>query len=280
MDINKIEMLLRAVELGSLSKASQEFLYTPSAFSHILTAVEKELNTTLIKRSHTGITPLEDKEEIINLMRKMLDIYKQIVHLSMDNRLTHSISICTYSSISKSVLPVLSKSLQSKYPGLKIDIIVSDNLRRVSEKADVIIGEKVSLENYMWEELIVDPYVVVVPADNEIYTEGFSCEKHYDDTVILTIDGKIRNYIKEENFSNVMTVRSDDDSSVLEMVRAGMGIAILPRLSVGTIDDKVRVIQIKPPLTRKLGILYENKLENNPIIRYIAKEIKNYKKTS
>lgn len=277
MDINKIEMLLRAIELGSLSKASQEFLYTPSAFSHILSAVEKELNTTLIKRSHTGITPLEDKKEIINLMRKMLDIHKQIVHLSMDNRLTHSINICTYSSISKSVLPALSKSLQLEYPDLKIDIIVSDNLKRVSEKADVIIGEKISLENYVWEELIVDPYVAVVPATNEFYDEVFSSEKQYDDTVILTIDGKILNYIKKENFSNVITVRSDDDSSVLEMVRAGMGIAILPRLSVGAIDEKVKLLKIEPPLTRKLGILYENKLRNNQVIRYIAKEIKKYK---
>ena len=55
-------------------------------------------------------------------MRKMLDIHKQIVNLSMDNRLTHSINICTYSSISKSVLPALSKSLQLEYPDLKIDI--------------------------------------------------------------------------------------------------------------------------------------------------------------
>ena len=56
-----------------------------------------------------------------------------------------------------------------------------------------------------------------------------------------------------------------------------MGIAILPRLSVGAIDEKVKLLKIEPPLTRKLGILYENKLRNNQVIRYIAKEIKKYK---
>lgn len=277
MDINKIEMLLRAIDLGSLSKASQEFLYTPSAFSHILSAVEKELNTPLIKRSHTGITPLEDKMEIISLMRKMVDIHKQIIHISMDNRLTHSICICTYASISKSVLPALSKNLKLEYSDLEINIVVSDNLKKVSENADVIIGEKILLENYVWEELIDDPYVAVVPAANEFYGEVFSSEKQYDDTLILTVDGKIRNYINKENFSNIITVRSDDDGSVLEMVRAGMGIAILPRLSVGVIDEKIKLLKIEPPLTRKLGILYDNKLKNNPVIRYIAKEIKKYK---
>ena len=276
MDINKIEMLLRAIELGSLSKASQEFLYTPSAFTHILNGLEKELNTTLIKRSHTGITPLEDKREIISLMGEMVDLYKRILHLSMDNSLTHSINICTYASISKALLPALSKSLKSGYPDLKIDIIVSDNLKKASEKADVIIGEKVMLENYEWEELIVDPYVAVVPVGNEFYNEGFSFEKRYEDTIILTIDGIIRRTVKKENFANVITVKSDDDGSVLEMVKAGMGIAILPRLSVGAEDEKLKLIPIEPKLVRRLGILYENKYKNNPVIRHIASEIKNY----
>lgn len=278
MDINKIEMLLRAIDLGSLRKASQEFLYTPSAFSHILNTVEKELNTTLIKRSHTGITPLEDKMEIITLMRQILDTYNKIVYLSENNRLTQSIKIATYASISKMVLPELSKSLQSKYSDLKIDIIVSDNLRSVSYKADVLIGEKINLENYVWEELIVDSYVVVVPADNCSYDEGFFAQKQYDDTIILTIDGKIRSYVTKENFSNVINVKSDDDASVLEMVKAGMGIAILPRLSVGRVDEKIKIIEIKPSLNRELGILYDNKLKNNPVICHIAKEIKKYAK--
>ena len=43
MDISKIEILLRAIELGSLSKASNEFLYTPSAVSHILDSIENEV---------------------------------------------------------------------------------------------------------------------------------------------------------------------------------------------------------------------------------------------
>ena len=277
MDINRIEMLIRAIDLGSLSKASKEFLYTPSAFSHILSSVEKELNTTLIKRSYTGITPLEDKKEIIDLMRKMLDIHKQIIHLSADNRLTQSISICAYSSISKLVLPELSKSLQSLYPDLKIDIFVSDNLKKLSEKADVIIGEKISLENYIWEVLIDDPYVVVVPASSELYSKGFSNEEKYDDMIILPNDHIILNYVKKENFSKVMSVSSDDDGSILEMVRAGMGIAILPRLSVGAVDEKIKILPIEPSLTRKLGILYECKFKNNPVIRNIAEKIKNYK---
>lgn len=273
MDINKVEMLLRALELGSLSKASQEFSYTPSAFSHILSTLEKELNTTLFKRSYTGITPLDDKKEIIELMYKLLDIYKQIVHLAMNNRFTKSISICSYSSVSKTILPALSKRLQKEYPDLKIDIIVSNNLKIFSEKVDVIIGEKILLENYIWEELIVDPYVAVVPATNQSYSGVFSCEKQYDDTLILSIDGKIQNYVTKENFAKVITVKSDDDSSVIEMVKAGMGMTILPSLSVDATDKDIKILPIHPPMTRKLGILYEKKYKNNPVIRAIANEI-------
>ena len=43
VDIHKIEILIRAIELGSMSKAAKEFLYTPSAVSHIFDTIENEI---------------------------------------------------------------------------------------------------------------------------------------------------------------------------------------------------------------------------------------------
>ena len=56
MDTVKIRAVLAAAKYGSLSKAAQEFSYTPSAFSHMLVTFEKELGVRIFERSSKGVT--------------------------------------------------------------------------------------------------------------------------------------------------------------------------------------------------------------------------------
>ena len=51
MDTFKIRAVLAAAETGSLSRAAEQFSYTPSAFSHMLSAFEDELGVRIFHRS-------------------------------------------------------------------------------------------------------------------------------------------------------------------------------------------------------------------------------------
>ena len=51
MDTLKIKIVLAAVKHGSLSRAAEEFSYTPSAFSHTLKSFEESLGVSIFKRS-------------------------------------------------------------------------------------------------------------------------------------------------------------------------------------------------------------------------------------
>ena len=86
MDTKKIEVLLRALELGSLSKAAQEYLYTPSAVSHILDTLEDELGTKIVRRTYRGIEPEEGCEEIISGLKEILEAEKRVIRLSATRR--------------------------------------------------------------------------------------------------------------------------------------------------------------------------------------------------
>ena len=55
MDTMKIRAVLAAAKYGSLSKAAQEFSYTPSAFSHLLASFEADLGLRLFQRSSKGV---------------------------------------------------------------------------------------------------------------------------------------------------------------------------------------------------------------------------------
>ena len=57
VNIRKYEAFVRAVELGSLSKAAEELGYTQSGISHMRQSLEDEVGFPLMVRVSSGIGP-------------------------------------------------------------------------------------------------------------------------------------------------------------------------------------------------------------------------------
>ena len=57
MNIKKYEAFIRAVELGSLSKAAEELGYTQSGISHMMQSLEEEGGVSPLVRTPSGIVP-------------------------------------------------------------------------------------------------------------------------------------------------------------------------------------------------------------------------------
>ena len=56
MDTQKLNALLRSIELGSFSAAAEELGFTPSGISHMAAAVEDELGYPVLLRGRSGVT--------------------------------------------------------------------------------------------------------------------------------------------------------------------------------------------------------------------------------
>ena len=57
MSLTKYEILLKTAECGSFTRAAQELNFTQSGISHAVSSLEAELGTTLVVRSHGGVSP-------------------------------------------------------------------------------------------------------------------------------------------------------------------------------------------------------------------------------
>ncbi len=261
MDINKIEILIRAIELGSLSKAANEFSYTPSAVLHILNAVENEVGVNFIKRTHAGIEVEEGCNEIVDNLKKIVDMQKRTKQIAYDiYRKKRKLTIATYASLSKHILAKIIKGFNKKFQDIHINVLVVENIRKVYEdgEADILFGEKINVDNICWEKLFTDPYIVIIPKQYNFSGDCIKREELYKQTFIKVKDGKISEYIDESRFYDVINVVSQDDSSAIHMVKEELGVAILPLLSV--YDNKsVKCIELDPELHRILGLSYRER---------------------
>lgn len=280
MNIQKVEIILRALQLGSLAKAAKEYLYTPSAISHILDAVEEEIGTKIIKRTYKGIEIEDGCEEIIEELKQLVNKEKHIYKLVSDRKKgKETINIATYSSISKYILPRIIKGFKEKFPYIDINIIVEDKLKEIYDSgyADILFGEKYEKSDSLWEELIKDPYVAVLPAEQNTEKGEILREELYNKTFIMIIGNTVSSYMEKEKMHDVIHINSHDDSSVLQMVKEGMGAAIVPSLSVKN-ESGVILRKLNPDLSRVLGIIYrKNDFKKKKHIKNFVEYIREFK---
>ena len=65
MDTKKYEVFAKTVEMASLTRAAQELGLTQSGVSHIIAAVESELELPLLKRTRTGARLTPEGERVM-----------------------------------------------------------------------------------------------------------------------------------------------------------------------------------------------------------------------
>jgi len=149
------------------------------------------------------------------------------------------------------------KGYNEKNPDVHMNIIVADNMKSAFEEgsADVFFGERFDAENVCWTELVSDSYVAVFPKRLKMAGKSIKKEELYKYPFIKANDSKIAKYIDESKFEHMINVDSQDDSSVIYMVKEGLGVSVLPRLSLGEEKD-VDIVNLESGFSRTIGFIY------------------------
>lgn len=273
MDTFKIKAMLAAVRLGSLSKAAEEFNYTPSAFSHILTSLESELGVSLFVRSSSGVRLTEAGERLLPTFSAMEECEEQL--LSIANELSGHASgrlrIATYSSISRNLLSDIIKEFREQNPEISLTISVLDDLSGVLENdlADIIFSDDITLKSFEWTPIAEDRYFAVMPLCENVNGKAMALDELYRKPFIFTNDKSLEPYIDKSRFSEIINLKSEDDLSVVNMIKVGMGSALLPELVIKEISGGVKVCPVEPPIVRTLGFAYKKGHRTRALTRFI-----------
>lgn len=260
METFKIRAILATVEYKSLSKAAEEFSYTPSAFSHMLTAFEKELGLRIFERTSKGVTLTEAGKALYPHFKKMVQCEKELQKTadSVKRSVPHVLRIGAYSSLSRHLLSEFTQKLKKEYPHIQLSVQVADTLINWIEedKADLIFADERSLRSREWFPLAEDRFYVVAPPGMLDGKDSVTREELYQYPHIFTDDFYIRPYFETEKFKDFIYFKSEDDLSLLNMVKDGHGITVVPELVLKETLTGVSVLTLEPELKRRVGFAY------------------------
>ena len=280
METSKIKALLSAIKNKSLSKAAEEFGYTPSALSHIADSLEEELGVTILKRTPMGVELTKEGqivyEKLENVILAEKELFSTISNLSLNDEV--EIRIGTYSSIAQYVLPELLKSFKKDYPQTKVTIKVGNYLKPWLEDdvADIVFCDEAPQGKTEWVPFIKDDYVAVLPSTAYVNKKTINKEELYKNTYVSINEGKLKKYFDESKFKEILSFDSVDENSVISMVKEGIGITVLPSMLVKKPPKGVKTLKLEPEISRTIGVAYKTSKKNSPTIKQFIKHVKSF----
>jgi len=278
METFKIKAILAAAQYKSLSRAAEAFSYTPSAFSHMTTAFEKELGVKLFHRRPTGVELTQAGQLLYPKFSAMLhseaELMQTVAELT-DNR-SSELRIATYSSISRNYLSGILKRFKTAHPEIRLSVTVADNLVGWldEDKADIVFATAPAFGSHEWCLIMEDEYLAVTPqnmlGDRDVITR----EELYEYPQIFTDDKPLRDYFDVSRFKELTYFCSEDDLSCIDMVREGLGIVVLPSLALKGNTAGTSLLRLEPRLKRPLGFAYRKNLKKAPALHNFIRFIK------
>ena len=274
METFKIKAILSAVKPKSLSKAAEEFSYTPSAFSHILTNFEEELGVKIFNRSSKGVVLSEEGEKLYEAfcdVKKAEDKIWDIIS-NIKGTKNSTLRIAAFSSMSRQFVSGVIKRLKKEYPHINLNVIVADNVCGwIDEnKADIVFADSASFAQNEWLPLFEDEYLVIAPFGMFSNKTVVTRDELYNYPYIYTEGFNIGNYFNNNNFKEITVFNSEDDLSIINMVKDGFGFLVIPSLVLIGTKTEFDVLKLEPKISRTMGVAFNReKLEELGLLKFI-----------
>lgn len=249
---NDFELVLAIATSGSLSGASRALGVSHATVFRRLGDVEQRLGVTLFERSRTGYRPTLAGEELADTARVMdeaaLAAERKVAGRDLEP--FGEIWTTTTDSLLMGVLAPLFTQFRHKYPGIVLDVAVSNQLFNLTRReADVAIRPS----NRPPETLIGRPLTTIGQAVYAHRSLGLTPGSPIDTLVRQPWigagprlqDSAVDQWMSSNALKEACVYRVDTLVSILSAVRSGMGLAVMPCYLA---DEDPDIVQLTDPI--------------------------------
>ncbi|WP_410984156.1 LysR family transcriptional regulator [Bacillus cereus] len=269
MDLEAVQSFIEVQHTGSLSKASKRLHISQPALSKQIQRLEANLEVKLLKRSTQGvelteagklfIKRIEPIIEQINSVKSELKEYQEKKKISigvLPSLAAHYISKC------KSVLETYEVDWKIEHTKVLIELFRE-------RKIDAMLVDSIVDGAGYLQEIRKDNIVCVV-SSNHVYKEKHTIqmkdlqhEKLIVYPEICDVRKMIMTLFQQMGVKPTIAVETSYAEPMLAMVRAGLGVTLLPEIAVEqAMQSGICMIPVEPPLTRAIYFASHKKEES------------------
>lgn len=277
MDLYKCEVLLKAVDAGSFTKAAEELGYTPSGITHMMNAFEEELGFSLLHRSRSGVALTEGGRFILPMLRELISKKELIVQAAADfcGLSVGCVKIGTFPSVSRLLLPQIVSAFGRDYPNITLELFEGGQEETdawiAERKVDLAFTSRQPNKTCDWIPLMQDEMLAIVPMEHRLSGKKEIAVSELGDDPFLMLgadyEQDVARLIKNAKYSPNIRLYSQDELTVIAMVHEALGVSIIPGMHLLGPHKEVESLSLAPKVYRQLGIAVPSMNELSPAAR-------------
>ncbi len=266
MTLTRFEIFSKVVETGSLTKAAQSLNMTQSAVSHAINNFEKEVGLPLLFRERSGVKLTPVGEELLPSILGVLNKNEQFKqHIAMVKGLKiGTLKIATFASVGRLWLPSLLKSFKASYPDVKIHLYTGyyQEIVHMIKTGLVDFGfiPKTVSEGLNFMPLVEDPLMVIINKEHPLsHFKSIPIHSLNNEAFISPkwgLNHDVDQIIAQNHLKLDIQYEIQEDQAIVAMVQQGLGLSILPTLTLRFIDDSIAAIPLEEDYRRIIGVGY------------------------
>ncbi|MDO7896874.1 LysR family transcriptional regulator [Pseudomonas citrulli] len=266
--IQHIRAFLAVAQTGSFAKAAAALNLSPSALTVQIQQLEDWLGVTLLERSprHVSLTSAGQNNRLP--MEKLLLDLDNIVNASRDLAALRRgvVTLAALPSLCAGALAPLLKRFREQFPGIEVrlqDVVARriDSLVRDGE-VDFGLGVRARTSHGLaFETVWEDRLCLFIPAGHRLARRRtIKPDELTTQPIILTgRDSSVRERVEqlfaEANLALMPGLEANYMSTVLALVRQGLGVSLLPESADDGREGLVRIPVDHPDVTRQIGLI-------------------------
>lgn len=289
--LKEIGVFVRIIELGSFRGAADDLNLTQSALTQRLKKLEEAVGVRLIDRTTRSVAPTVVGRSFLPVAKRMLVQFEQSM-MDLNNLIqarTGQVTIASLISVATYVLPDALKRFSEAHPNVSVRIFddpeqeIVGRVRRGEAEFGVDMETAAPDPEIETLPVLQDRYVLVFPADHPAVPDGPVAWETLADLPLVT-------YGSRSGTTQLMHARSGDLpgtgkwryevqhlSTLLGLVRAGLGVGIVPTLAMRGRGDGVLVQRplVAPDLRRAIVLVQRRGAELSPAAEILKSFILN-----
>lgn len=282
LELRHLLALQAIAEYGSFHKAAEHLGYTQSGISQQIAALERILGERVFQRPG-GSRPvrLTDTGDVV--LRHARAIFGQITAAQADVATVREASsgllrVGAFQSVSAKILPPLLRRLAGHRPRPRIELTQTTSdpelfaLLKAGQLDITFAMLPVPEGPFAVVELFSDPFVVLAAADSALARrDGRLSVRELAERPLIAAQccrytSHVEAQLRERGLEPNVVHRSDDNGTVLGLVAAGAGVALVPRMVAESATGDVAIIEFDewlPP--RRVGLSWRNDRHLPPV---------------
>jgi LysR family transcriptional regulator, hca operon transcriptional activator len=265
MELRHLRYFVAVADELSFTRGAEKLRIAQPSLTRQIQDLEDELGVRLLDRTKKKVTLTKEGEFFFERAKRLLGFSDELVHAvhELDHKVSHTVNIGYVANPFHRVLPASLTAFEKEFPDISINLFgipSADQIIAVKDgKLDIgFVGLFEPSDDSDLQSLVVGSYraVALVPRNNSRAKKGVIGLNDLAQTFFVGVSEKcypgysgwFKATCERVGIRAKIVHIADNDSTLIQAVRSGLGVAILPEQIKDVPHNNIVIKNVTPPI--------------------------------